>query len=246
MADNNFSEPVACQPMTCISKVESRKQGSILRGVAAPSFEPVGDRLNSRRPQVDRLSLRPASLAKNPQSLTGRIKVTNTQLADFVSKYYPTAGAPKHNDASQTNPLCNISLQFIFGSGPSPRRAVNSFSFFLLEIFYLPAPGRRSDHSGGNRLLPFHGKPSNGACATSECRNVGSDAGLPCLDLVCGVAECRATLTINIEAKCEKSETGHGAASCSYFGDSVGPHLIDHICAKCEKSEAGHGKRSRP
>jgi hypothetical protein len=79
-------------------------------------------------------------------------------------------------------------------SGPARarhRRAVNSFSFFFLEIFCCPAPGRRSDHSGGTCLLPSHEKPSNEAGATSECRNGGSDAGLTCLDLMRGVAECR-------------------------------------------------------
>src|SRR4028119_363843 len=122
--------------MTCISKVESRKQWGILRGIAAPSFEPVGDRLNRRRPQVDHLSLRPASLAKNPQSFTGRVKVANVQLTNLISSQSIAPQQAKQSIITLARQVCAIALlqNSLKSCSVNPRRIPVTGNFLSLDI----------------------------------------------------------------------------------------------------------------
>jgi len=84
VADNDFSDAVARQAMPCISKIKRRKQRGILRGVATPGVQPISQSLNSRRPLVHHLSLRPASLAKNPLA-SYWLGQSRGQLTNFIS-----------------------------------------------------------------------------------------------------------------------------------------------------------------
>jgi len=68
-----------------------------MRLVPAPSFEPVSDRLHSRRPQVHGFRLSAASLTQNPQSLSQWIEIANTQLTDFVSPQSITPQQPEQS-----------------------------------------------------------------------------------------------------------------------------------------------------
>src|SRR4028119_1913265 len=84
ITDNHLADAVATKSVSAVSGVKCYKKRAIGRATS-PFLQPIGDRLHCRRTQIDRLSLRTASLAKNPQSLTDRVKITNTQLTDFVS-----------------------------------------------------------------------------------------------------------------------------------------------------------------
>src|SRR4028119_1544594 len=84
VTDNHLADTIATKSVSAVSGVKCYKKRAILRETSR-FLQPIGDRLNRRRTQIDRLSLRTASLAENPQSLTHRVKVTHTQLTDFVS-----------------------------------------------------------------------------------------------------------------------------------------------------------------
>src|SRR4028118_1894075 len=84
ITNNHLADTVAAKSVSAVSGVKCYKKRAIVRATS-PFLQPIGDRLHCRRTQIDRLSLRTASLAKNSQSLTDWVKVTNTQLADFVA-----------------------------------------------------------------------------------------------------------------------------------------------------------------
>src|SRR4028118_1629006 len=84
VTDNHLADTIAAKSVSAVGGVKCYKKRTIVRETS-PFLQPIGDRLNSRHAQVHYFRLSATSLAENPQSLTNRVKVTNTQLADFVS-----------------------------------------------------------------------------------------------------------------------------------------------------------------
>src|SRR4028118_749590 len=107
ITDNHLANAVATKSVSAVGRVKCYKKRAIVRATS-PFLQPIGDRLHCRRTQVDRLSLRTASLAPNPQTLTGRIKVTNIQLTNFVSSQSIAPQQPEQSIVSLASFRCPV------------------------------------------------------------------------------------------------------------------------------------------
>jgi len=75
--------PSPLASVSAVGGVKCYKKRAIVQATS-PLLQPIGSRLHCRRTQIDRLSLRTASLAKNPLSSCW-VKISSVQLTDFVS-----------------------------------------------------------------------------------------------------------------------------------------------------------------